>query len=83
LRRSRIGARWFFDAKDNLKRRVRAMQDFYEETGRQPGELTQKEVDHMLGHLKPDWIERVVVPEFYFNSLVGIVLIILALNAWR
>jgi hypothetical protein len=76
-------ARWLFDVRNNFTQRLRLLVEYHEDTGREPGTLTTDEMKDLLGHLEPGWFEKTIVNNYYFNSLVGIVIIVVTLNAWR
>jgi hypothetical protein len=76
-------ARWLFDARNKFTQRLRLLVEYQEDTGREPGMLTTDESKDLLGHLQPSWFEKVIVSNYYFNSLMGIVVIVVTLNAWR
>jgi hypothetical protein len=76
-------ARMFFNIKDRIKQRTLIFQQHWEETGKQPGDLTQVERNELIGHLEDGWFEKLIVNQYYFNSLVAVVIILVTLNALR
>jgi hypothetical protein len=66
-----------------VKKRALIFQRHWEETGKQPGDLTSSEIRGLTGHLEGGWVETIIVNQYYFNSLVSIVIILITLNAWR
>ena len=76
-------ARRLFDVRNKFTQRLRLLAEYQEDTSREPGTLTTDEMKDLLGHLEPGWFEKIIVNNYYFNSLVGIVIIIVTLNAWR
>jgi hypothetical protein len=75
-------ARLLFDARNRVAQRVRILVNHREETGKEPGSLTPAEWKELLGHLDASWFEKSIVNNYYFNSLMGIAIILFALNAW-
>jgi hypothetical protein len=73
----------FFNSKDRVKKRALIFQRQWEETGKQPGDLTLSEIKGLTGHLEGGWVETIIVNQYYFNSLISIVIILITLNAWR
>jgi hypothetical protein len=66
-----------------VKERALIFQHHWDETGKQPGGLTPSEIKALTGHLEGGWVETIIVNQYYFNSLVSIVIIVITLNAWR
>jgi hypothetical protein len=71
-------ARWFFDARRRFEKRLSRLWDYHDETGIQPGELSQSEVQEIAGD-QPGWFEIMVVHPHFFNSLIGAAIILVAL----
>jgi hypothetical protein len=71
----------FFNIKDRIKQRILIFQQHWDETGRQPGDLTQAERTELIGHLEGGWFEKLIVNQYYFNSLVAVVIILVTVNA--
>jgi len=76
-------AKFLFKLKDRVKQRVRKYQEHWEQTGQQPGDLTANEMRTLVGHLEGGWLEKIIVNQYYFNSLISIVIILVTLNAWH
>jgi hypothetical protein len=76
-------AKLFFKSKERIKQRVLIFQHNWEDTGKQPGDMTQSEIKGMIGHLEGGWFEKLIVNQYYFNSLISIVIILITLNEWR
>jgi hypothetical protein len=72
-------ARLFFDARRKIETRVRRFQRLYDDTGRQPGTLSEAERLKITGDLEAGWVEKAVVNPQFFNSVVGILLIAFAI----
>jgi hypothetical protein len=73
----------FFNSKERVKQRVLIFQRHWEETGKQPGDLTPSEIKGLTGHLEGGWFEKLIVNQYYFNSLVSIIIILITLDAWQ
>jgi len=71
-------ARWFFDAGRRFEARLSRLWQYYEETGVQAEELSQREIAEIAGD-QPGWFEKMIVLPHFFNSLVGASIIIVAL----
>jgi hypothetical protein len=72
-------ARLFFDGKNKTWKRVRALQDAHEKTGKQPAELGVAEVKKLLKPYKDDWFETVIISPHGWNAILGGVIIVLAI----
>lgn len=71
-------ARWFFDAGRRFEERLSRLWHHYDETGLQPADLSQSEVEKIAGD-QPGWFEKMIVVPHFFNSLIGASIIIVAL----
>jgi len=76
-------ARFLFNAKDRVAERARIFQDFYYDTGQEPGDLTEVERKKLIGHLEENWFAKMIIYNFSFNALTGFLIILIALNALR
>jgi hypothetical protein len=78
-------ARLLFDARARTKRYIEALRQIYEETGKQPGQLSRQECaeigDRTSLRALPKWLEKVIIEPTYFNSVVAFSLIVIAV-AW-
>lgn len=74
-------ARWFCGAAERVSKRIAILQEYYEETGRHPGDLSPKETKQLVGHLEFDWFEQIVTAPWFFNSALGFVLIVCGIIA--
>jgi hypothetical protein len=74
-------ARWFFHAKERFTKRVAILQEYYEETGRQPQNLNPEEVKKLVGDLDFIWIEHLMTERWFFNAALGFILIVCGLIA--
>jgi hypothetical protein len=72
-------ARLFFNGKEKLDKRVAALYEIYEQTGKQPGSFPDAEIKKMLGGLNPSWFEKVIVSPQAFNSIAACLIIIVAI----
>jgi hypothetical protein len=72
-----------FDSKRKFTERLRMLVVFQQGAGREPETLSTKETKEMFGHLEPSWFETIIVNDYYFNSLVGIAIIVVTLNALK
>jgi hypothetical protein len=75
-------ARLLFDARGRFERRVGRMKRYFEETGIQPGHLKPDEIKNLVGE-QSNWIETAIVHPYYFSSILGACIIVIALNAIR
>lgn len=71
-------AKLFFNAREKFETRICRLKHFYEETGRQPGLMTVAEMSMLLGDLDGGWLEKAIVHQHFFNAIVAISLIALA-----
>jgi hypothetical protein len=71
-------ARLLFNARERLETRVERFQQYYYDTGRQPGVLTKDEVDKLVGDLKEGWFQIAIVNPYFFRSIVGAFIIAFA-----
>jgi hypothetical protein len=70
-------ARWFFNVRNRTEGVVWELQRIHQETGKEPGELGRKAVDDIReglpnGHIS--FVEKAIVPQAFFNSIVGFVI---------
>jgi len=72
-------ARLFFNGKEKLDKRLAALYEIYEQTGKQPGSLPDAEIRKMLGSLNPSWFEKVIVSPQFFNSIMSCFIIVVAI----
>jgi hypothetical protein len=74
-------ARWFFDARTRIPKHIAILQQYYDETGGQPDELSPKERKELTRHVEYSWFEQVMMAPWFFNSALGFVLIVCGLIA--
>lgn len=72
-------AKWFFQAREKFYKRVSILQQNFFETGRQPVELRDNEINELVGHLEPNWFGKAIIWPHTFNALMGLWLIVLAI----
>ena len=72
-------ARLLFKEREKFEKRVAVLYQMYEDTGKQPGELPQTELDKLLKPHKAGWFETAIVSPYGWNSIVGAAIIIVAI----
>jgi hypothetical protein len=75
-------ARLLFPVKQRLENAIAELHRIHEETGKQPGDLGTKavaEIREQLFHGQISWLEKALIYQPVFNSIVGFVLIVLAI----
>lgn len=79
-------SRLLFSVRERIERTVVELKRIQKETGRQPldAKLTDSRtvIDALHKQLgeKPSWLERVIVPQRNFNSMIGLALIVLVIG---
>jgi len=71
-------AKLFFHSTDRVHKRIWRFQENYATTGRQPDEMTQKEIGELVADLDYSWFEKVIVNPIAFNAIVRFIIITLA-----
>jgi hypothetical protein len=71
-------ARSFFRARERLGWRVDLLKEHYELTGEQPSQLSKDQLKKITGHLNERWFETAVINPHYFNSIVGLCVIMVS-----
>jgi hypothetical protein len=72
-------AKWLFHAREKFDKRVAIFQQNFDDTGHQPGSLSQAEIKRLVGHLEPSWFEIMLVHPQFVNAVVGGCIIIIAI----
>jgi len=72
-------ARLFSDEKRQFTKRVQVLWQAHSDTGKQPGELPQVELDKLLKPFKMNWLQTVIVNPYGWNSITGFIIIAIAL----
>lgn len=76
-------ARWFFKAREKVRKRAESFQDTFYQTGRQPGGFSQNEMAKLVGFIDGNWFGRTVqiaiVSPMYFNSILAFAAIVVAI----
>ncbi len=63
-------ARRFFNTRERFETRIERFQEYYYETGRQPGVLTKDEMNKLIGDLEAGWFETAIVNNYFFYSIL-------------
>src|SRR6266699_2092882 len=61
-------ARFFFRSNERVRERISRFQELYETTGRQPGDLAEKEMQN--GDLDYSWFEKAIINPILFDAIV-------------
>lgn len=72
-------ARLLFHSADRIRQRMRRFQDAYEETGKQPGEFTEKERQDLVRDLNGSWFEKAIINPISFGAILRIGIIAIAI----
>jgi hypothetical protein len=72
-------ARLFFGSTERIRERISRFQAFYETTGKQPNDLTEKERQKVVGDLEFSWLEKAIIHPLSFGAMVRIVIITIAI----
>jgi hypothetical protein len=72
-------ARLFFNEREKFENRIAILQGVYDDTGKQPSELGENEVAKLLKPYKPSWFQIAIVSPYFFNSIIGAIIIIAAI----
>jgi hypothetical protein len=68
--------RLFFNERENFLNRVKIMKEVYYETGKQPADLPEAELEKLIKPYKPGWLAVFVCSPQGWNSIVGAVIIV-------
>jgi hypothetical protein len=68
-----------FDGKEKIWKRARVLREAYWNTGKQPAELGEAEVDKLLQPYKDNWLATIIVHQEGWNAIVGAVFIIVGI----
>ena len=74
-------ARLFFRSTERIHKRIWKFKDLYETTGKQPGDLTQKGQQELVGYLEYSWFEKAIINQISFNAITRVVIITVAIVA--
>jgi hypothetical protein len=86
IKRLNWRARFFFDERKNFAKRVQVLWRVHDDTGKQPAELPQAELNKLLKPYQLNSFQSLIVNPYGWNAIVGLVIIICAilyLNAGR
>jgi hypothetical protein len=72
-------ARFFFRSTERVRERVRRFQELYETTGKQPGDLTEKERLKLVADLEDSWLAKAIIHPLSFGAILRIVIISVAI----
>jgi hypothetical protein len=72
-------ARLFFHSTERVRKRIGRFQEMYEDTGKQPGDLTEKERHKMIADLDYSWFEKAIINPIAFGAIVRIIIISIAI----
>jgi hypothetical protein len=72
-------ARYFFNARERTRERVRIFRRVFRDTGRRPGDMSQDEVEKLVGQVDGNKLQRyfmiAIVTPAYFNSICAFAVI--------
>jgi hypothetical protein len=74
--------RLFFPVKPRMRRVVQELQLVHEETGKQPRDIGQREVEKIRNELpngKISWLEKMIGMQWAFNALVALAVIVIVI----
>jgi len=72
-------ARLFFHSTERVRKRVWRFREMYENTGEQPGDLTEKERQKVVADLDYSWFEKAIINPIAFGAIVRIIVISIAI----
>jgi hypothetical protein len=77
-------ARWLFNASERLHKRIGILQDYYFQTGRQPGTLKPEETKALVGHvdggrLRVAFEYATISPQIFYSMVAAAIIVILFL----
>jgi hypothetical protein len=72
-------ARFFFGSTERLHETIRRYQGLYERTGRQPGDLSEKERRELLADLDVSWIAKAIIHPLPFSIMLRVAIISVAI----
>jgi hypothetical protein len=78
-----VRARWFFGSTERIRKRIWRFADYYEQTGQQPIEMTEKERNELTADLDYSWFEKAIINPIAFGSIVKIVVITIAILSFN
>jgi hypothetical protein len=78
-----VRARWFFGSNERIRKRIWRFADHYDETGQQPGEMTEKERSQLVADLDYSWFEKAIINPIAFGAIVKIVVITIAILSFN
>jgi hypothetical protein len=72
-------AKLFFHSTDRLRKRLWRFQEMHEDTGKQPGDLSEKERQKVVADLDYSWFEKAIMNPMVFGAIVRIIVISIAI----
>jgi hypothetical protein len=72
-------ARALFNEREQFLKRVDVLYQFHEETGKQPGELPEAELNKLLKPYKMGWFETAIVNPYVWNSILSAIILACAI----
>ena len=72
-------ARLFFNQREKFENQIAVLQGLYDDTGQQPSEFGGKELAKLLKPYQPSWFQTAIVHPQFFNSIIGAIIIIVAI----
>jgi hypothetical protein len=74
-------ARLFFHSTERVRKRLERFWQMYEDTDKQPGDLTEIERKKMVADLDYSWFEKAIINPYSFHAIVRIVIISIAITS--
>jgi hypothetical protein len=65
--------------REKVGRRIAILEEVYHDTGKQPSELGEIEVNKLLKPYMSSWFEKAIVSPYGFNSIMAAIIIIAAI----
>jgi len=75
-------ARLFFHSTERVRKRIWRFLEMYEDTGKQPGDLTEKERQSVVADLDYSWFEKAIINPIAFGATVRIIIISVAIMSF-
>jgi hypothetical protein len=72
-------ARLFFSSTERIRKRIWKFKDLYETTGKQPGDLTEKQRQEIVGDFDYSWFEKAIINQISFGVIVRLLIITVAI----
>lgn len=72
-------AKLFFHSTERVRKRMGRFLEMYEETGKQPGDLTEKERQSVVADLDYSWFEKAIINPTAFGVMLRVIIISVAI----